>query len=90
MSLLEKIKSHSIVGSIGAASRLVKRKGGVIYWRWRYKDAPKYFNPTPAELETIESDLISLGVTINDYYPPPPHSRHFNPRIGFRLIIMAA
>ena len=69
MSLLEKFRRHGVLGSARKVLPLLKRKSDYYYWRWCFRDAPKYANPTPTELETIERDLIALGVTIHDYAP---------------------
>jgi hypothetical protein len=45
----------------------MQRKSG--WTAWRYRNIPRYANPAPVELETIERDLVKLGVTIKDYAP---------------------
>lgn len=87
MSLLEKIRRHGLRGSFEKALLVLRRKSG--YDLWRVRHAPVYTNPTPSELAAIEADLIALGVTLNDYSPPPLASRLFKRKAGFRLIIMA-
>ena len=85
MSIIGKIRRHGLRGSLRKAINLFKNKSG--YTLWRVRNAPVFANPTPAELETIERDLQSLGITVYDYAPPPAHSRHFKLQPGFRLII---
>lgn len=37
------------------------------YVRLRLRNAPRYANPRPAELDEVEKDLISLGIKVFDY-----------------------
>ena len=67
MRIVDKIRCYGVAGAVRKAVAVIDRKSG---WRaWRYRDAPRYANPTPAELREVERDLISLGVSIQDYVP---------------------
>jgi len=81
MSLLEKIRRHGLRGSFEKALLVLRRKSG--YDLWRVRHAPVYTNPTPSELAAIEADLIALGVTLNDYSPPPAGFKAFQAESWF-------
>ena len=90
MSLLEKIQRYGILGSGRKALTLLKQFLDHIYWRWAFRSAPVFENPTSEELELIERDLVALGVTIYNYTPPPMSLWNFKHKTGFRKTIMAA
>ncbi|GMV17702.1 MAG: hypothetical protein AMXMBFR56_59260 [Polyangiaceae bacterium] len=65
-----------------AFAKLERRTG---LSRWRFRDAPKYESPTPAELESIERALAELGVQVQDYAPSPESFRAFQAAEWFPL-----
>jgi len=67
MSLWKKIRRHGIAGSAQKVITRIRLKSG--WAEWCHRNAPTFANPLPDELEIIERDLISLGVTIYDYTP---------------------
>jgi hypothetical protein len=75
MSILEALRRHGLPGTARKALVLARRKSG--YDRWRYRGAPHYANPTPAELESIERELAVLGVAVHDYAPSPASFKAF-------------
>lgn len=70
MNLIEKIRRYGLVGSARKGIGVVWRKLRLRYHQWRFQHAPRYANPTPAELATIERDLHDLGIRIDDFAPP--------------------
>lgn len=83
MSILKKIKHHGLIESSRIGLALLKHKSG--YQKWQLRNASVYANPTPAELATIERDLHTLGVDINDYAPSPDAFKHFQSEEWFPL-----
>lgn len=75
MSVLATVQRHGLLGTARKALALAKRKSG--YTAWRFRHAPKYANPTEIELETIERDLATLGITVEDYAPSPASFKRF-------------
>lgn len=75
MKIVERIHHYGLQGSARRAMMVLGRKSG--YTNWRFRHTPKYVNPTPAELEVIERDLIALGVAIEDYAPSPHAFKEF-------------
>lgn len=55
----------------------VRRAGVYRYRRWALRHAPQYRNPTPSELEQIEQDLASAGVTVHGISPPASDFKQF-------------
>lgn len=70
-SIIDKVRKHGVAGSaVIVASRLkrgVKRRLDT----WRFRSEPHYANPTIEELLRVEADLKALGITIEDFAPPP-------------------
>jgi len=67
MSLLEKIRRRGVIGSAREGGRMLSRK----YNLWRVRNAPRYASPTPAELVTIEQEIITAGIALHDISPSP-------------------
>lgn len=94
MYLINKIKEHGLLGSARIATGMAKRRLRQQIDPWRFRNAPKYANPTDAELSKIESDLARLSIAVSDYIPPPrsipaistgglvPRSLPWWPRLG--------
>jgi len=71
-TLAGKVKKHGISGSAKIAFNLAAGKGKKLrnaYCRWAVRNAPRFNNPTVADMERIESDLLAAGVTLHDYAP---------------------
>lgn len=66
---------QSARGSAKKALRKLERRSGLLDWRFR--NTPKFANPTPAELEAIERDLSGLGVPVHDFAPAASAFRAF-------------
>jgi ubiquinone/menaquinone biosynthesis C-methylase UbiE len=76
MNIVQKIRLYGVAGCARKALALAMTRCGWYEWhvrwyRWRVRNAPRYNNPTPDELDQIERDLHSLGVEIFDYSPSP-------------------
>lgn len=87
MKLIEKIQRHGIAGSAKKALIKLKSKSG--YTKWQFRHAPVYANPTPSELAQIEQGLLTLGIELHDYAPPPQNSTPFGRKAGFHRTITA-
>lgn len=70
MNLIEKIRKHGFVGSARIAAGMTTRRLRPRIDAWRFRNAPKYANPTESELMQIESDLADLSIAVADYAPP--------------------
>lgn len=70
MYLLEKIQKHGLLGSGRIAAGMMKRRLRRPIDAWRFRDAPRYANPSDVELSQIESDLTRLSIAVADYTPP--------------------
>jgi hypothetical protein len=57
---LKKIRRYGLVGSTERLLSLARRKSG--YDEWRYRNAPRYANPTDDELLEIEQALREMKV----------------------------
>lgn len=77
MNLIAKIRQHGLAGSARKSVGMVWRKPSPRYYHWRFRQAPRYANPTPDELVTIERDLRGLGILIDDYAPTPEQFAQF-------------
>lgn len=75
MSIKETIYRHGLSGLARKLFYFLGHKSG--YTAWRFRNAPKYANPTIADIESIESNLAKLGVTIQDYTPSPESFKAF-------------
>ena len=75
MNLVEKIRRHGIAGSAKICLNKLKIKSG--YIKWRFRRAPVYANPTPAELAQIEQGLVDLGTELHEYNPSPAEFHAF-------------
>jgi hypothetical protein len=62
---LATIRRRGLAGTLVHAARLAR--WGTGWDRWRTRQAPRYRNPTPAELVSIEEALAGLGVRVEDY-----------------------
>jgi len=69
MFLYKKIQLHGCTGSIKLATVIFLEKSG--WYTWRFRNAPKFQNPTEAELAQIEKNFQEIGITVHDYLPPP-------------------
>ncbi len=47
---------------------LAQRKSGLL--EWRFRNEPRYHNPTEKEFLQIEQELCAVGVVIKEYEPP--------------------
>lgn len=65
MNVLQKIMHYGVMGC--ARIGLGMCKNG--WYEWRVRNAPRYQNPSPDELDQIERDLRALDVDIVDYAP---------------------
>ena len=75
--LIQKIREHGVIGSARKALGLVANNLKSRYDLWRCRNAPRYANPTVAELSEIENQLHELGIEIFDYGPPPERFQQF-------------
>lgn len=66
---LRKVRRHGVLGSANLLLRRVWKKSG--FDKWRCRNAPRYTNPTDAELLEIERELRKTGINVQDYSPPP-------------------
>ena len=71
-SMITRIRRYGLAESTRKAYRLLGRKFKLLgrksgYTNWRFRKAPRYANPTEAELKEIEAALIGLGVRIESY-----------------------
>lgn len=66
---LRKIRQYGFFGSAKLLLWRIRRNSG--YDRWCCRNAPKYINPTDAELVKIEMALQQAGISVQDYVPPP-------------------
>ena len=89
MNLIAKIQQHGLAGSARKGVGWVWRKLRPRYHQWRFRHAPRYANPTPDELATIERDLRGLGIGVSDYAPPPIDLSNFRLNSGFLRTTMA-
>ncbi len=62
--------------AVGCARRILSNCVNGWY-EWRVRNAPRYNNPTPDELDQIERDLRALGIIISDYSPSAEAFRAF-------------
>jgi hypothetical protein len=79
--MLEKVKRHGLKGSATRSLILIRWHLEALrkqyeqvrkqYELFRLRNAPRYANPSPSELEGIESDLKALGIKVFDYYLDP-------------------
>lgn len=69
MRLMEKIRKHGVIGSARIATAMASRRLRRPIDAWRFRGAPRYANPTEAELSQIEADLASLSITVAEYSP---------------------
>jgi hypothetical protein len=69
VNIADKVKRYGVMGTARRALQVGAKIGRNRYYRWNTRNAPKYANPTPAELAQIEKDLVSLGVRIYEYSP---------------------
>lgn len=83
MSLIEKVRKHGLWGSARMAGSMAKRRLRRQIDRWRFRNAPKYANPTDAELSRIESDLERLSIAVTDYTPPQDRFQRFQQEAWF-------
>ena len=61
MNLSAAVRKHGVIGVGRAAFRaLVSRP----YFRWRWRNAPRYQEPNPAQIDAIEASLEKLGVRV--------------------------
>lgn len=75
MMLLDKLRRHGLRGlAHKALTRIQKRTG---FTTWRYRHAPRYANPTTAELVKIEQDLITLNIDVGSLTPSPDEFKKF-------------
>ena len=81
MSILDGIRRHGMLSATRRAFLLAQRKSG--YTRWRFRNAPKYANPTQSELDAIERNLVELGISVHDYAPSPAAFRSFQTEAWF-------
>lgn len=75
MNILQKIQRHGVAGCAKKALDLAILKSG--WYKWRVRNAPRYNNPTPDELDQIERDLRALDIEIVDYSPSAAAFRAF-------------
>lgn len=59
------------MGSARAAGRLLSTRAGRAFHRWRVRNAPRYTNPTTAELGAIEQELVAAGIAVHEISPSP-------------------
>jgi ubiquinone/menaquinone biosynthesis C-methylase UbiE len=69
MKIIDILKKH---GVFGAAKKIIARilritKFG--YYRWAWRNAPKYKSPDDTELFKIEEDFNKAGIKVHDYKP---------------------
>ncbi|WP_162560023.1 methyltransferase domain-containing protein [Methylotetracoccus oryzae] len=77
MSLVEKVWRNGLAGSVRIGAGMVWRQVRPYYDRCRFRNAPRYSNPTANDLTRIEQDLSSMGVGIEDYTPNPIEFKYF-------------
>jgi hypothetical protein len=75
--MIEKLRKHGVQGSAAIISRRLALGLRRRFDTWRFRNAPRYANPTSAELERIENDLKALGIEVIDYAPPPDRFQQF-------------
>lgn len=83
MSLIDKVRKHGLLGFTRIAGDFVTRQLQRYADAWRFRDSPKYANPTDAELLQIESDLARLSIDVADYSPPPYRFQRFQKEAWF-------
>lgn len=75
MNISQKIRRRIAERWCRLASVLMRCKRR--WYEWRARNAPRYQNPTPLELDQIERDLSALGIEITDYSPSCEDFRAF-------------
>lgn len=75
MDIMQTIQRYGVAGCARKALDLAMRKSG--WYEWRVRNAPRYNNPTAAELDQIERDLRALDIEIMDYSPSAEAFRAF-------------
>lgn len=83
MRLIEKVRKHGLVGSARIVTGMAKRRLRRRIDPWRFRNAPRYANPTESELARIEADLSGLSIAVADYAPPPDRFRQFQQEAWF-------
>lgn len=75
MNLFATIRRRGLFGTLAYSASCVRRHSG-----WdvqRVRNAPRYHNPTTAELAAVENALQALGVTVEDYRVDPESFARF-------------
>jgi hypothetical protein len=78
--MLKKIKRHGLKGSATIGLMLFRSRLEPLrkqYELLRLRNAPRYANPTPSELDGIEKDLVSLGIKVLDFNLEPQSFHDF-------------
>jgi hypothetical protein len=83
MTLFEKVYKHGLGGSVQIATRMLLNHAMHGIYAWRYRNAPRYDNPSNEELTQIERDLARLEIEIIDYSPSPEKFRQFQEQVWF-------
>lgn len=76
-ALIGKVRQHGLRGSAAIAGRRFRSRFLRRFDAWRFRNAPRYANPTSEELERIESDLRALAIELTDYTPPQDRFEQF-------------
>jgi hypothetical protein len=75
MTLMTKLRQQGVSQLTHKVINLAKHRSG--WYKWRYRNASQYQDPTPAELLQIESDLKVLGIAVSDYCTSPSTFHEF-------------
>jgi len=75
MNIAQKIRRRLVEQRDRIVSKMSRCRSR--WHEWRVRNAPRYINPTPEELELIERDLRALGVEVADYSPSADAFRAF-------------
>jgi hypothetical protein len=75
MNIFQKIRHYGLARSVNKIIFLALCKIG--WYEWRVRNAPRYNNPTPNDLDQIERDLRKIEVEIKDYFPSVEAFRAF-------------
>ena len=75
--VINKVRKHGLLGATAIGAGRLKSEVYFRYSAWRFRDAPKYANPTKEELSRIEAELSALGVVMHDYIPSPDQFQKF-------------
>ena len=69
MNPISKLIENGVEGSVRKISYAVKRRSG--WLDYKYRNTPKFKDPTATELAAIEAALITEGIAVNDLAPCP-------------------